>query len=479
MNTEAKSNPFLYLQRNAEQNPTGAFSISATERVTNSEALVSVKKLAYEMRRLGVTPGHVVALDLPEQLSLLFVEAAYHEAAIPTVLPAGYISDGLFQVDWVFTKGTPTPQAGARVVNVDALFLQQVDQNPYGISARDEAFETLWIAFSSGTTGTPNAIPLTRTALRTFDDALETWFRGDPFLVMMDLGTAWGFGAFYLSVKGGRPFLCVGGASPESIVRMAEQNSITSLKGSPAQISGFVDELERQQRTMPSIETVFVGGTVMPPGVAERMREASEGCRIYSMYGSTEATIAASRLYESDDPSDAGQILAGSILEIVDEHDQVLADGQLGRIRHKSPGMVHEYLGNPAATLRAFRDGWFYSGDRGFIRPDGGLTLTGRESEVLNAGGVKIDPNQLDIFAVRNPNVIDSCSFEYETSSGLSQIGICLVARDDLDVDALVAEFTVEFGVAAPKLVARVESIPRNSMGKPMRRTLAEKYKES
>lgn len=428
---------------------------------------------------MGVKPGDVVALDLADQLSILFTEAAYHEAAISTVLPHGYAADDVFQVDWMFSSRTPTPPRGARFVSVDSPFLQRVDQNPYGIRPRDEPMDILRIIYSSGTTGVPNAIPLTRKALQSFDDALDTWFRGDPFLVLMDIGTPWGFGGFYLSVKGGRPFLSVGGAAPAAIVRLAAENSVTSLKGSPAQIAGFVDELEAQQRTLPSIESVWFGGTMMPPGVAERVRRATGGCDIFSMYGSTEATIATSRLYESDDPSNAGQILATSQLEIVDDDDRVLPDGTAGRIRHRSPGMVHEYLGAPDATRRAFRDGWFYSGDLGFIRPDGGLSLTGRETEVLNAGGVKVDPVRLDHFAIANANVTDACSFEYETRSGLRQIGIAVVTGEQIDVPAFVADLKAEFGVAAPKLVARVDSIPRNAMGKPMRRALAEKYKES
>jgi acyl-coenzyme A synthetase/AMP-(fatty) acid ligase len=473
------TNPFLYLQRNADDNPNGVFSRSADQTVTNAEALVSVKKLAYELRRLGVRAGDVVALELPDQLGILFTEALYHEGAISTVLPEGYSTDGVFQLDWVFSSRPPRPQRAARLVVVDSRFLRQVDENPYGISPSEAEFDTLRIAFSSGTTGIPNAIPLTRTALQSFDDALDSWFQGDPFLVLMDLGTPWGFGGFYLSVKGGRPFLSVGGASPDAIVRVAAENSVTSLKGSPAQIAGFVDELEAQNRILPSIESVWFGGTLMPPGVAERVRRATDGCDIHGMYGSTEAMIATSRLYETEDPSNAGWILPDSQVEIVDEDDQPLPVGTAGRVRHRSPGMVHEYLGNPEATARAFRDGWFYSGDLGLIRPDGGLTLTGRESEVLNAGGVKIDPNRLDHFALENPKVIDACSFEYATASGIRQIGIALVTADDLDVPALVEDLTTEFGNAAPKLVARVDSIPRTATGKPMRRTLAERYTES
>lgn len=471
--------PFLYLQRNADNNPHGLFSLSAHEKVTNEEALVSVKKLAFELRRMGVKPGDIVALDLPDQLGLLFTEAVWHESAVNTVLPDGYVYQGVFRVDWLFTsRSNPASQGGARVVHVDARFLQLVDQNPYGIRPRDEPIETLRIVFSSGTTGTPRAMLFAHDALVRFDDE-KTGFQGYPFFVLMDFGTVWGFTGFCHSVMDDRPFLSVGGASPAEIADIAAQNAVESLRGSPAQIASLVNELERQQRTIPSIETVFVGGTVMPPGLAERMRKVAEGCRIITMYGSTEAKIATNRLYESDDASDAGQVLPEVTLEIVDGEGRILPMGETGRIRYRSPSMVHEYLGDAEATERVFQNGWFYPGDLGFIRPDRGLTLAGRASELLNAGGTKIDPMRLDHFALQNPKVIDACSFEYATASGIRQIGIALVTDDDIDVHALVADFKVEFRSAAPTLVARVESIPRNPTGKPMRQTLAESYNEN
>ena len=479
MDTAPLTNPYLFLEHNAEAKPNGVFFRSAHQVMTNAEAVIEVKKLAYELRRLGVQPGNVVALDLPDQLSILFMEAIYHEGAVCTVLPDGFDSTGVLTIDWIFSNRSQAPQGDAAVVTVDAAFLQLVGQNPYGIRPSETPIETLRIVFSSGTTGTPKAIALGERALQPFTDALDTWFEGDPFLVLMDLGTPWGFGGFYLSAMGGRPFLCVGGAAPSEIVKMAVDNAITSLKGSPAQIAGFVAEAEAQGRTLPHIQSVYVGGTVMPTGVADRMRAVAEGCTIYGMYGATETGIATSRVYETDDPSNAGQILPGARVEVVGDDDVVVPVGTPGRVRHQTPGMVHEYLGDPFASAQSFREGWFYPGDLGFIRPDGGLTLTGRESEVLNAGGVKIDPNRLDHFALAQAGVIDACAFDYADSSGIRQIGIALVTEDHLDVKALVARFAAEFGTASPSLVSRVEAIPRNTMGKPLRRILAERYSES
>lgn len=469
-------NPFLHLQRNAEENPSGVFLKSADQTVTNESALVSTKKLAYELRRLGVTPGAVIALDLPEQLSIMFTMAVFHEAATSTILPAGYVADGVFAIDWVFSSGTPTPQQGARVITVDSKFLQDVDQNPYGISPREGAADVVRIVFSSGTTGTPNAVPFGIVPNAAAAAVMGTWLQGDPFLMLFDTGAAWGFGAFALSVQHGRPYLSVGGAGAAAVVGVAVENSVTSLKASPAQLASFVDELEAQGLTVPSIQSIFVGGTVVSPDLVARLHRATGGCRIVSLYGSTEGRMATVRAYESDDPFDVGQVLPGSLLEIVDEDDVVVPAGQVGRIRYRHPRMAHRYLGDPEATARSFRNGWFYPGDLGLFRPDGGLTLAGRESEVLNAGGVKVNPGLIDLFVTRNPHVTDACCFEYSTGSGITAIGIALVTHDDLDVEALVRDLAAEFGSAAPTLVARVDAIPRNALAKPLRRELAETY---
>jgi long-chain acyl-CoA synthetase len=473
------TNPFLYLQRNADDNPNGIFSRSPDEITTNAEALVLVKQIAFELRRLGVRAGQVVALDLPDPLSILFTEAVYHEAAISTVIPEGYRADGVFRVDWVFANRVPNPQPGARLVQVDARFVQQIEQNPFGIRPSDEPIETLRIVFSSGTTGTPKVIVMGAAMEKMMDAASASFFASAPNLTLLDTGTARGIGEFFLSVKTGQPYLCTGGATPSAIIRLADASSPRMLKGSPNQIAALVDELDAQQRTLPTIETVIVSGTAMPPGVAERTRRATEGARIVGNYGSTEAAGATSHSYESDDPYDAGHPVRGTTLEVVDDDDQPLPDGEIGRIRYRNAGMIQGYLGDPDATSRAFRDGWFYPGDLGLIRADGGLTLAGRESEVLNAGGVKVDPNRLDRFALQNEHIVDACSFDYRVASGLRQIGIALVADDGLDVQSLIAGLADEFGVAAPKLVARVDVIPRTATGKPLRRELAERYSES
>ena len=402
MTAVAPVNPFLYLQRNADADPRGIFLRTPDTSLTNAEAVVEVKKLAYELRRLGVAAGDLVALDLPDRLSILFTEAVYHEAAISTVVPREYVANGRLPVRWIFASGTPSVLPGATVVTVDARFLQRVNENPYGISPSEAPIEILRIVFSSGTTGTPKAIALGRDMEQLMDAALATWFQAGPNLTTMDTGTAPGMGEFSLSVKARQPFLSVGGATPEATARLIAAQSVRTLKGSLAQVVAVVEHVEAQQQTLPSIDVVQVIGTTVPPTVAERLRSVTGGCRIIGTYGSTEAGSATFRAYDTDDPFDVGPVAPGATIEIVDDDDQPLPPGEVGRIRHRSPGMVRGYYDDPEATALGFKDGWFYPGDLGYLREDGGLSLAGRESEILNAGGVKVDQNRIDHLALEH-----------------------------------------------------------------------------
>jgi long-chain acyl-CoA synthetase len=476
-------NPIAYLERNAQAAPAGAFVKTPKQTITNSEALVNVKKIAYELRRLGVKRGDMLALDLPELLGILFIEAVYHEAAARTFLPPGYDPAGAFPIDWLFsTKADAVAPAGARLVIVDARFLEQVEQNPYGITARDfESGNSLTsVVYSSGTTGTPKAIPAyVELVDRSAAAMIDPWVARSDILSFLPAKTPLGLFAFYTNGMKGIPYLDIGDNVPAETVSLIASTGVSTLVMSPAQVAAFVGELETTGRTLPQIDTVYTVGMAMPASLSARLRNATDGCAVLCIYGSTEAFTIARRDYETDDPFDVGIIDRPEDLQIVDEHGALLPDGEVGLIRYRSPYMAHEYLGDPVGTAAAFRDGWFYPGDLGSIRPGNGLTLAGRTAELINAGGVKVDPMRLDFFAARQAGVLDAASFGYETADGILQVGIALVTGDGVDVQNLIREFEAEFGPAAPRLVARVDSIPRNAMGKPVRRTLAERYTES
>ena len=481
MDTSGAANPFQNLERNARDAPNAAFLKTSKQTITNSAALTQVKQLAFELRRLGVTPGQTIALDLPEVLTLLFVEAAFHEAAISTTLPAGYNPDSSFALDWFFTNREDAQvPAGSQRVLVDGRFLRQVQQNPYGIQpfAYASADDIVWVVFSSGTTGRPNAIPIYVGTLNDFElSSHEPWVERGDVISFLPAKTPLGLFLFANCVAKGIPFLAIGDNIPAESVRLVAGSGVRTFVMSPAQVAAFVGELEATDSTLPQVEVVFTVGSAMSPELNTRMRAATEGCEIFSVYASTEAGVAAVRPYDSDDPFDLGQVRKPGEVEIVDDEDSPVPLGEVGRIRYRSPFRTRIYLGDPELTAEVWLGDWFYPGDLGSLRPDGGLTFAGRASEIINAGGLKVNPVRLDQFATGYPGVMDAASFGVETAAGILEVGIVLVTIDGFDVQPLLTAFESEFGPAAPKMVARVAEIPRNAMGKPLRRVLADEYR--
>ena len=474
MQTGEEVNPFRHLEHNARQDPNGVFIESVSTTLLYSEALAYVQKIAFELRRFGIGPGSLVAVDLPTQLGLLFTEALFHEAVISCVLPRQYSQRADFTIDWLISGRPEEHKVSANFLQVDPAFLRQIESNPVGVRSRAyaSAQDICRLVFSSGTTGRPKAVPLTYEMIEFRSRmAREVWMRDAPFMSLLDASTVSGFFTFYASVADGRPYLAP--ATMAENITLLKRHAIKSIKTSPTQVAELVRQLEATDDRLPSIRAAQIAGSVLPVTLARRLR-ARTSSEIFNMYGSTEVGTVSARYTDSDDPFDAGLPTSGSTLEIVDESDQPVPAGVRGRVRCKRPLMSTGYFHDPDASAASFRDGWFYPGDYGTIQPDGTLTLRGRESEFINAGGVKVDPVQLDLFAVSLPGVTDACAFGYLDSAGLQQVGLALVTRPDVNGNALAAALQQAFGSASPRTIVRVEEIPRNAMGKPLRRAFTE-----
>jgi len=136
--------------------------------------------------------------------------------------------------------------------------------------------------------------------------------------------------------------------------------------------------------------------------------------------------------------------------------------------------MACEYFRDPEESRKFFRDGWFYPGDRGRLLADGLLVLSGRESELINCGGVKIDAALIDQSLLDHEGVIDAAAFGIEGKTGIQEVAAALVVADGFDFEALHAALLAKLGkVGAPQQFFRVKEIPRNEMGKVMRTQLA------
>jgi acyl-coenzyme A synthetase/AMP-(fatty) acid ligase len=172
-----------------------------------------------------------------------------------------------------------------------------------------------------------------------------------------------------------------------------------------------------------------------------------------------------------------GYLYPDAAVEVVGESDESLPYGVEGLLRFKRPHMVNEYYNDPLLSAKYFRDGWFYSGDRGRLMNDGLLILTGRDSELINRGGIKIDPVSIDHYLVDYPGVEDAAAFGFINKIGVQDVAVAIVIADNFDIDTLKIKLHEKLGGARyPSYFIKVNKIPRNQMGKVMRGQLSKQF---
>jgi len=471
-------NPFLHLESAAAIDPLGVFLETVDQQISYRDVLTQVKKIAAELRRMGMKPGDRVALDLPESLGILFSEAVFHEAGVGLILPRRLAEEEEFPVDWVFSSHEGPSHGAARRYHVDSAFLRRVDKNHTDLNARSyESAQSLCrVLFSSGTTGRPRAVGFSVEMVEfRSESAHSTWMQGEPFMSLFDSSTSSGFLAQRARVKRRLPLLVPG--TPHEIVQMLVSKAVVWVMASPAQIGTLIEQVEAEGAALDSLRTIAVAGGILPPRLADRVL-ARMGSELVNIYGSTEAGMVAGRYGGYPDPFDAGHLTSGSEVQVVDGDDNELPSGQTGRIRYRRHLMATGYLNDHPAASESFQQGWFYPGDIGAVTYDGRLTVQGRDTDLLNAGGIKVDAVRLDLFALAQSGVVDACAFAAHDGSGLDQIGLAIVCDDAFDVGTFTALVREQFGPSAPNVIARVTAVPRNRVGKPMRSLLAEQFSD-
>jgi acyl-CoA synthetase (AMP-forming)/AMP-acid ligase II len=203
------------------------------------------------------------------------------------------------------------------------------------------------------------------------------------------------------------------------------------------------------------------------------------GAPVLEAYGMTEASH-----QMSSNPLPPGTRLAGTVgqgtgvgIAIMDEKGTKLPSGERGEVVIQGPNVTRGYRNNPEANAKAFTDGWFRTGDQGFLSPDGYLTLTGRLKELINRGGEKISPIEVEEALLAHPSVSEVVCFALPDAKYGEAVQAAVVLRSDCGEGALRA-FCQE-RLAAFKVPDRIfiaKELPRTATGKVQRRHVAAQF---
>jgi acyl-CoA synthetase (AMP-forming)/AMP-acid ligase II len=161
-------------------------------------------------------------------------------------------------------------------------------------------------------------------------------------------------------------------------------------------------------------------------------------------------------------------------IAIMDEAGMLLPSDSQGEVVIKGPNVTRGYHNNPEANAAAFTDGWFRTGDQGVLDTDGYLTLVGRLKELINRGGEKIAPREIDEVLLTHPAVAEAVCFGVPDAKYGEEVAAAVVLRGNADEAELIAHCRERLAAfKVPKSIYLVTSIPRTASGKVQRRAVA------
>ena len=336
------------------------------------------------------------------------------------------------------------------------------------------------VLHTSGTTGKPKIVPLTQTS-----QATEALHRVQVFeitsedccLCVAPLFTASGLrrSLFPVLVAGGR-VVCPPSFDGDRMIDWLSQFEPTFYAAGPAVHRALLDAIVRHgKRPVHSLRYIISGTTALAPELQSRFEEAI-GAPVIQTYAMTEAGgIANTPLPPAEQrPGSVGLPSRGEVA-IVDDAGIPVEAGQLGEIVVRGPQVFAGYEDDPQANAGAFFGDWFRTGDIGRVDDDGYLFITGRVKEIINRGGFKVSPAEVDAALARHPAVADVATFGIKHASLGEDVMAAVVLRGDASVTAqtlrdFAFETIADFKV--PTQIVLVPSIPRTTNGKVRRRDL-------
>jgi malonyl-CoA/methylmalonyl-CoA synthetase len=329
------------------------------------------------------------------------------------------------------------------------------------------------IVYTSGTTGPPKGVVLPRRALATNLDALAkawAWTEDDVVVHGLPLFHVHGLGIGVIGpLRRGGTVRHLGSFSVAKAAG-ALRDGGTMLFGVPTMYHRIVAEPEHAE-AFGGARLLVSGSAALPAAVHERI-ERLTGQRVVERYGMTETLMNTSVRADGDRrPGTVGLPLDGVELRVVGDG----VAGEPGEIEVRGPNLFLEYLNRPDATREAFRDGWFRTGDLALVEPDGYVRIVGRRAtDLIKSGGYKIGAGEIENALLEHPSVAEvAVTGEPDDDLG-ERVVAWVVATGEPPAPEVLSDHVARLlsPHKRPRVVRYVDALPRNDMGKVLKREL-------
>jgi len=352
--------------------------------------------------------------------------------------------------------------------------------------------------YTSGTTGLPKGVMISgRNMAAILDGAVEKYRVGPDTVSMVAMplfhigGTGWALAGMS---RGGYSVI-LRDVDPDEVLRVIEERAVTSAFVVPAVLMMLLASARIDSTDVSSLQTIFYGASPISEDVLVRSMQAL-GCDFAQVYGLTETTGAITTLAPEDhDPHgarshllrSAGRPLSYVELRIIDPvTGEALPAGAVGELTARSDQTMLGYWQKPAETAAVLsEDGWFRTGDAGWLSDDGYLFLHDRIKDMIVSGGENVYPAEVENALLSHPGVADAAVFGVPDDRWGETVKAVLVraAGAGADDEALASDILAATRgrlahYKCPTSIDFVEVLPRNPSGKVLKRELRAPYWE-
>ncbi|MCM4084049.1 long-chain-fatty-acid--CoA ligase [Paractinoplanes hotanensis] len=404
-----------------------------TERITYRDLWRQTLAYAGGLKSLGIGPGDVVAVQIPNLADFPRVYYAVL-AAGATIVPmhllltpeenAYVLQDSRAKLLVAHASQLENAASAARIADIPVVSvgpavpgvdrLEEATGAPLRTYESREAEDVAVVFYTSGTTGKPKGALLTHLNLvmNTMVNVFDIHDLNDDDIVMGCLPLFHTFGQT-VGMNGtfrlGGTMVLMARFTGEAAIQLMVRENVTIFHGVPTMYIGLLEAAAKADK-LPDLRLCVSGGASLPVAVLEKFNDTFHAT-IYEGYGLSETSPTATTNQPAfgAKPGTVGHPIWGVEVEIarpeVDERIELMDDGELGEIVIRGHNVFAGYLDNPSATAEAMVDGWFRTGDLGTKDADGFITIVDRKKDLVIRGGFNVYPREVEEALARHPAV--------------------------------------------------------------------------
>ena len=342
--------------------------------------------------------------------------------------------------------------------------------------------EVCRMCFTSGTTGNPkcalHSFNTTLYAVDLLNCDMQVTHR-EVFLVFLPLGLNWGYITMLQSILGAATLVLMERFNPRAALELIQAERVTYIPTAPAGLVALLNDPELERFDVSSLRVVITGGASAAVETIRGYQKRMKG-NLIELYGMLEAGFQTYTRF-TDDPEQVngtiGRPVRAMELRIVDAQGNDVPQSEVGELMSRGPSIHLGYHNNPDANAQAFtKDGWFRTGDLGrVVDADGNVQITGRSKEIINRGGKKFFPREVEEILYTHPGIMHAAMIGMPDARLGERNCLCVVPKGETapTLEELVAFLRDQVAdYKLPESVEQFGELPMTGSGKIQRHIL-------